>query len=1339
MADDRRDLDSLFLSALEIESLEQRAAFVSRSCGDDVSLRQELEHMLASHQVAGSFLEQPAPELEVTVLPGGDLAAALEAGLAPAFSEGEAVVVGGANHSVLKSLGNTVTEVPKVVLRESAAEGDDPIVRPTSPEIPGGDSDSRYRIDGEIARGGMGAILKGRDTDLGRDLAIKVLLDSHRNKPEVIQRFVEEAQIGGQLQHPGIAPVYELGQFADQRPFFSMKLVKGQTLSSLLADRDDPAQDRGRFLGIFEHVCQTMAYAHSRGVIHRDLKPSNIMVGAFGEVQVMDWGLAKVLPAGGVADEKTALKKQQAQSVIQTRRSVGSDAPGSLGSVGSETQMGSVMGTPAYMAPEQALGEIDQLGQRSDVFGLGAILCEILTGSPPYVADDATQVFRMASRGKLDDCYERLANCGADADLIAVTRQCLEVEPGDRPKDAGVLSEQISGYLESVETKLRETELERAGATARAEAETARAEAETVRAEAETTRAEEERKRRRLTLALAASVLIMLVVGGGQWLSMKRQEANAEAEIHAAVADAEGHQRNAINAANGDERDVDLQHRELLLGIHRLEEVEGFLDAKGVALLSKLHKLAAVAEKEIKLRDDLDEVRLTHEVRLADDVVTFAGTGKLAIDSFKDKHSAARRYAKLLGGWLLETNEQAAQRIRDSAIQESLIAALDDWRLCLPNDTREQDSENGGFHSRLLAIANTADDSIWRQGLRNALHDDDITRVDELMDNEEEMGQQLPALIVWLGRALRDANELQNSINVLRAGQQKEPGDFWLNFELAASLYEQSENIEEAISYGRAALASNPESIAGHLSLVRILGEAKQLDEAILLARKAVELNPTCAEAHRLLGVFLQRYGDLDEAVEVFKTAIDMAIKSDENPSTARIGLSITLCAKGERGAAIVELKKAVAVDPKHKYALTILGLYQGLNGDLADAKVSFDSAIALDPRDARIHYEIGRSYLFRGEHGDAMVEFRKAIAIDPEYVSAYVNLAATQRLQGKPDEAMVEFQKAIAIDPENAMVFNALGYTLRLQGKLDEAIVAYRKAIAIDRKNAYLYVKLGDILTMQRKLDEAVVEYQKAIAINPEYVSAYVDLATTLRLQGKLDEAVDAINEAIKLALESARAITILGLIQIAQGDVSVAIEEFGKLDHDSVLFHSVMAWALVAAPGKDGETYDKALEHMKTARDKIKNTGASVSYYHLNTLGLALYRTNKWEEARVELQESERLLGEKTSDINHPTNLLFLAMCHHQLNEPDEADDWYQKALSWRTEYNQVKEPLLMRFYAEAKELLDPDSVDEPTPSTAPQPEANIDSETNSPTESTSEATPEPKTPKPAATEAK
>src|SRR5262249_29249169 len=154
----------------------------------------------------------------------------------------------------------------------------------------------------------------------GRDLAVKVLLEELRDKPDLVRRFVEEAQITGQLQHPGIAPVYELGALADRRPYFTMKLVKGRTLADLLRDREGPDLGVPRLLGIFDQVAHTVAYAHARGVIHRDLKPSNVMVGSFGEVQVMDWGLAKVLPRGGVVDDATAGKRTE-ETVIATARS----------------------------------------------------------------------------------------------------------------------------------------------------------------------------------------------------------------------------------------------------------------------------------------------------------------------------------------------------------------------------------------------------------------------------------------------------------------------------------------------------------------------------------------------------------------------------------------------------------------------------------------------------------------------------------------------------------------------------------------------------------------------------------------------------------------------------------------------------------------------------------------------------------------------------------------------------------------------------------------------------------------------------------------------------------
>src|SRR5262249_53481659 len=199
-----------------------------------------------------------------------------------------------------------------------------------------------------------------------------------------------------------------------------MNLLKCSPLAQLLHDRASPAAELTHFLGVFEKVCQAVAFAHSRGVIHRDLKPANAMVGNFGEVQVMDWGLAKVLPEGGIADEAKAMEK--AETAILTVRT------GPAGS-GSESQAGSGLGAPRYMAPEQARGVVDRIDERADVFGLGAILCEILTGRPPFAGSTREEIRARAARGDLADALGRLDACGADAELIALAKDCLVAEP----------------------------------------------------------------------------------------------------------------------------------------------------------------------------------------------------------------------------------------------------------------------------------------------------------------------------------------------------------------------------------------------------------------------------------------------------------------------------------------------------------------------------------------------------------------------------------------------------------------------------------------------------------------------------------------------------------------------------------------------------------------------------------------------------------------------------------------------------------------------------------------------------------------------------------------------
>ena len=450
---------------------------------------------------------------------GAPRSAAAPAGLCPRCLLGQALGTdGGPSESlapeelarVLETLTATSGPMPRVLLPDTGGGDDDaPLVRPASEEMPPpADRPARVQLLGEIARGGMGAVLKGRDPDLGRDLAVKVLLEAHRDTPELVRRFVEEAQIGGQLQHPGVVPVYELGTFGESRPYFTMKLVKGRTLAESLGDRAAPGDDLPRFLGIFEQIAQTVAYAHARGVIHRDLKPSNVMVGGFGEVQVMDWGLAKVLPRGGVVEDREAGKTPAHETVIATARS-GDDDP-------DLSRAGSVLGTPAYMAPEQARGETDRLDERCDVFALGSILCEILTGLPAFTGRNSGEMLRKASRADLADAFGRLESCGADAELVDLARHCLAPEPEDRPAGAQEVADRLLAYTGSVHRRMREAEIARAAEAARAE------EAERT-AEAAEARARAERAARRLQVGGVALALALSLVGGLSFLFWYRQ------------------------------------------------------------------------------------------------------------------------------------------------------------------------------------------------------------------------------------------------------------------------------------------------------------------------------------------------------------------------------------------------------------------------------------------------------------------------------------------------------------------------------------------------------------------------------------------------------------------------------------------------------------------------------------------------------------------------------------------------------------------------------------------------------------------------------------------------
>ena len=328
----------------------------------------------------------------------------------------------------------------------------------------------RYAVSREIARGGMGAILEANDLSLDREVAMKVMLDSAESDQTARQRFLREALVLARLSHPNIVPIHELGRDEQGRRFYTMKLVKGRTLQAIITaiKKGDPATLQhytlDRLLTIYRKVCDAVAFAHHQRIIHRDLKPENVMVGEFGEVLVMDWGLAKHLD-----DEHHAKTEADRAQTIEGFTEL-SDAELAAGS-GSLTLEGAVMGSPQYMPPEQAEGRLADIGTHSDIYSLGGILYAMLTLRHPVNGKSVSDVLSKVVSGAIPppSTYNTQVDAAPSVDgevpdarkitglphcpggkvptsLSAVTMRAMALKPVDRYGDVAQLVADIEAY-----------------------------------------------------------------------------------------------------------------------------------------------------------------------------------------------------------------------------------------------------------------------------------------------------------------------------------------------------------------------------------------------------------------------------------------------------------------------------------------------------------------------------------------------------------------------------------------------------------------------------------------------------------------------------------------------------------------------------------------------------------------------------------------------------------------------------------------------------------------------------------------------------------------------------
>jgi len=886
--------------------------------------------------------------------------------------------------SIIESIAARTGRSPRISLRDAGTGDGGPLIDPKAhalqDELSKGDQ-GKYRILGEIARGGMGVVLRGHDLELGREVALKVVDADLAGRPEVVERFVEEAQIGGQLQHPGIVPVYELGLMADDRPYFTMKLIKGRTLAAMLSRRKSPDEDRARFLSIFESVCQTMAYAHSKGVIHRDLKPANIMVGAFGEVQVVDWGLSKVLRSGGVADELAA--RDTALSVIETVRS----GPGSS----SDSIVGNVLGTPAYMSPEQAQGEIAKLDERTDVFALGAILCEILTGKGPYVSEDSGKLVQMAALAELDDAKQRIDASGASAELTRLCHLCLMPSRAARPRDAEEVARVVHEHLSGLEQRAHQEHLNA------------------------------ERSRRQTQLAVFGGLFLVLAIGGGGggywWLDRQQREREGEVarafeEVTQEVVEYEraGDYEQAVESARASLRLVESSSA----GPALRERADSLVRTSEARRATERERLTAAA-RELEILDFLVERPIAH---------ILPGSTATLEDLNTDYRAALREF-----GIDLDASNLAdvLAEYRDTDLGIELARGFDSWARAIRADADREGRELGGLADEgmmelelITGIGLDIDPDPARATIRKALVEGDPEPVLEL-GRSDTLADESPATLELMASTLYWLGEEAESLRVATLATDTYPTDFRLHV-LAGNLFyavDASGN-HTAVSHLETAIAMRPEFGGLYFRLAEARLAVGDAAGSLQASRVAHRLLPNYDFLYRRVGISCLKTGQFEDGIAY----LERALPSYEPGSIERAD-QMDMVNLGKTLAGVMDREEYVAwvgaqnMSPAKwfRVSLTFSALSPEGTSPLPERCLELlEASIDAWPADVDFLITAGSSYALLGDpRGIKAGQDLEALAEDDRFYKSIALLitAATQANLGHTDDARRSLMRA--------------------------------------------------------------------------------------------------------------------------------------------------------------------------------------------------------------------------------------------------------------------------------------------------------------------------------------
>lgn len=1011
-----------------------------------------------------------------------------------------------------------------------------------SPSMPLRDP-KRYDLIDNFAHGGLGNIWRARDQRIQRDVAYKELLPAALKNKNFLERFLEEAQITGQLEHPGIVPIYDLGWQDNGTPFYSMKLVRGVTYKKAIEEFHKlPRNSSERHLAFvkrlrnFIDMCNAVAFAHDRGVVHRDLKPQNVMLGDFGETLVLDWGLAKIIgtpersqEADGdgaheqATNENPSLSGTASGSVLSgsvlgssSRQSITSN----VRSEGSQTVMGSVMGTPAYMPPEQAKGELQSIEPRSDVYSLGAILYELLTGIQPIAKGKLPEMLQRVVKGDVKP--PRSIDPTIPRPLEAVCLKAMSLDRADRYAGALLLARDVERFLadEPIDVYREPWPL----------------------------RLKRWVKRHRTLVTSTALTVVVLSVACGAWMLTERlRVARIRTRVHAAIEDSRksneandfAQSKLSLNEALGivraepalAESEIDIRER--------LDQLEGLLTLRERERVEKVRSQAAERIREAQAARDSRQVENAAQLLTAV-VTTLKGESKLqdlrknaeqelagvqkaiadqnavkaAQDQFQDfqKNVArARFFASQFTGDRVQNNSQQAQKAALNALN---VYGLDRTGKTLPHSAHLSEAQNQEIRADAFELMIV------------------------LADAEVSLAADLPAAgkktawetaISWLHRARSLGIETQ----VLPT--------------LESRFFKALGRDAEADKARVAAAAIKPATALEFFLLAEGERKNSQYDAATRLYQQALAIDPQYFLAMYSLGVCnMQRV-----------SAAKGGSNDDNNTNLT-----------GFLTAAVTAFSTCIGQRPDFPWPYILRGVAYSDMGNFDDALADFDHALdtrvnAADVFDPDLYqYGIflnrGAMLLLQKRFREAEDDFRQAIRLR-DSADAHLNLAIALSKQKKNQQAVDELTSAAQLAPNRSVIYKLRAEANKLLGGDNAAFGDYQKAALSDYQRAIesepllkatapLHYEIGRIYHRADKWTEALAAYDRSLALDANNADAHRLRGEVLLKLNRESDAVAAFSKYLELSKPVGDVYRARGLANAKLGQYRAAINDYTR-----------------------------------------------------------------------------------------------------------------------------------------------------------------------------------------------